>query len=41
MLIAKKNRWLEYNQTGGRKDISDIEIASLNELIIESHRITK
>ena len=41
MQKAEESNWLGDNATGGRKDMSAIEIATLNELIIESHRLTK
>ena len=41
MQKSEENNWLIDNVTGERKDMSAIEIATLNELIIESHRLTK
>ena len=41
MQKAEQNNWLEDNATGGWKYMSTIETETLNELIIESHRLTK
>ena len=41
MQKVEENNWLGDNATGGRKDMSAIETVTLNELIIESHRLTK
>ena len=41
MKKAEKNKWLRLNQTGGRKNISAVETATINELIIEHHRLTR
>ena len=41
MQKVEENNWLGENVTGGRKDMSVIETATLNELIIESHRLMK
>ena len=41
MQKAEEKIWFGENATGGRKDMSAIEIASLNELIIKSYRLTK
>ena len=41
MQKAEENNWLGDNATGGRKYMSAIETTTLNELIIESHRLTK
>ena len=41
MQKAEKNNWLDDNATGGRKDMSAIETVTINELIVESHRLTK
>ena len=38
---AEKNKWLGYNQMGGRHNMSSIEPACINELIIEVHRLTR
>ena len=38
---AEKNKWLEYNQIGGRHNMSSIEPACLNEMITEIHILTK
>ena len=41
MKKAEKNNWLGLNQTGGRKNMSAVERATINELIIEYHRLTR
>jgi len=41
MQKVEENKGLGDNATGGRKDTSAIETATLNELIIESYRLTK
>ena len=41
MKKAEKNKWLGLNQTGGRKKMSAVETATINELIIEYHRLTR
>ena len=41
MQKAEENNWLGDNSTGRRKDMSAMERATLNELIIESHKLTK
>ena len=41
MQKSEEKNWFGDNATGGRKDKSAIETATLNELIIESHRLTK
>ena len=41
MQKAEEKNWIGDNATGGRKDMSAIETAILNELMIESHRLTK
>ena len=41
MYVAEKNTWLRYNQVSGGKYMSIIETGTLNELIIESHRIRR
>ena len=41
MQKVEENNCLGDNTTGGQKDMSAIETATLNELIIESHRLTK
>ena len=41
MQKIEENNWLGDNAAGGRKDMSTIVTATLNELIIESHRLTK
>ena len=38
---AEENNWLGDNATGGRKYMSAIETATLSQLIIGSHRLTK
>ena len=39
--LLKKQKGLEFNQTGGRTDMSTIVNATINELIAEYHRITR
>ena len=41
MQKAEEINWLGDTTTGERKDMSAIETLTLNELIIESHRLTK
>ena len=41
MQKSEKNKWLGDNATGGRKGMNTIETSTLNELIIESRRVTK
>ena len=41
MQKVEERNWLGDNAIGGREDTSAIETATLNELIIESHRLTK
>ena len=41
MQKVEENNWFGDNATGGRKNMSAIETATLNDLIIESHRLTK
>ena len=38
---AEKNKWLGYNQMGGRHNMSSIEPTCLNEMITEVHRLTR
>ena len=38
---AKSNQWLGNNQTGGRKNFCAIETGTIDQLIIETHRLTK
>ena len=38
---AERNKWLGYNQMGGRHNISSIELACINEMITEVHRLTR
>ena len=37
----RRKKWLGGNQTEGCKNMSAIGTSTLNELIIESHRLTK
>ena len=37
----RKKQWLGDNETGGRKEMSSIETAVIDELIKENHRITR
>ena len=41
MQKAEENNCLGENTTGGQKNMSAIETATLNELILESHRLKK
>ena len=41
MKKSEKNKWLGLNQTGGRKEMSTVETATINELIIEYHRLIR
>ena len=41
MQKVEERNWLRDNATGGQEDMSAIETATKNELIIESHRLTK
>ena len=41
MKKAESNQWLGNNQTGGRKNFCAIETATIDQLIIETHRLTK
>ena len=41
MKKAETNKWSGFNQTNGRKNMSSIETATINELIIETRRLTK
>ena len=41
MKKAEKSKWLGLNQTGGRKNMSAVETSTINELIIEYHRLTR
>ena len=38
---AESNNWLGNNQTGGRKNFCAVEIGTIDQLIIETHRLTK
>ena len=38
---AEKNKWLGYNQKGSRPDIISIELACINEMITEVHRLMR
>ena len=41
MKKAEKYKWLGLNQTGGRKNINAVETATINELVVEYHRLTR
>ena len=41
MKKAEKNKWLGLNQTERRKNTSAVETATINELIIEYHRLKR
>ena len=41
MKKAESNQWLGNNLTGGRKNLCAVETATIDQLIIETHRITK
>ena len=38
---AEDNKWLGNNQTGGRRNMSAVETATINEIMIDTHRLTK
>ena len=38
---TETNKWLGYNQIGGRHNMSSIEPACINKMITEVHRLTK
>ena len=38
---AEKNKWLGYNQIGGRHNMSSIEPACINEMITKVHRLSR
>ena len=38
---AESNQWLGNNQTGGRKNFCTVETGTIDQLIIETHRLTK
>ena len=38
---AEHNNWSGFNQSGGQKEMSAIETATINEVIVETHRLTK
>ena len=38
---AERNNWLGNNQTGGRKNFCAVETGTIDQLIIETHRLTK
>ena len=40
MKKEEKNKWLGLNQTGGRKNMNAVETSTINELVIEYHRLT-
>ena len=41
MQKAEDNKWLGKNQTGGRRNMSAVETATINEIILDTHRLTK
>ena len=41
MKKAESNHWLGNNQTGGRKNFCAVETATIDQLIIETQRLTK
>ena len=41
MKKSEKNKWLGYNQMGGRHNMSSIEPSCINEMITEFHRLTR
>ena len=41
MKKAEANHWLGNNQTWGRKNLYAVETATIDQLIIETHRLTK
>ena len=41
MQKAEDNKWLGKNQTGGRRKMSAVETATINEIMIDTHRLTK
>lgn len=41
MIKVETNKWLGTNQIGRRKNISAVETATINELIIENIRLAK
>ena len=41
MKKAEANHWLGNNQTGGRKNVCAVETATIDQLIIETHQLTK
>ena len=38
---AESNQWLENNQTGGRKNFCKVETGTIDQLILDTHRLTK
>ena len=38
---AEDNKWLGKNQTGGRRNTSAVETATINEIMLDTHRLTK